>query len=40
VIEFTIANDNCAHVAQQSYLGLLALVSAGRTGDDPAGLRG
>ena len=40
VIEFTIANDNCAPVLQQSYLGLLALVSAARTGDDPAGLRG
>jgi monoamine oxidase len=40
VIEFTIANDNCAPVARQSYLGLLTLVSAGRTGDDPAGLRG
>jgi monoamine oxidase len=40
VIEFTIANDNCALVTQQSYLGLLTLVSAGRTGDDPAGLRG
>ena len=40
VIEFTIVNDNCAPVTQQSYLGLLTLVSAGRTGDDPAGLRG
>jgi monoamine oxidase len=40
VFEFTVANDNCAALADQSYLGLLALVSAGRVGDDVEGLRG
>lgn len=39
-LEFTLGNDNCAPVASQSYLGLLALVSAGRMGDDQKGLRG
>ncbi|MEA2495586.1 MAG: monoamine oxidase [Thermoleophilaceae bacterium] len=39
-LEFTLANDNCAPVINQSYLGLLALVSAGRLGDDIEGLRG
>ena len=29
-LEFTLGNDNCAPVGRQSYLGLLALVSAGR----------
>ncbi len=37
---FTLENDNCATVANQSYLALLALVSAGRLGDDTEGLRG
>jgi monoamine oxidase len=40
VLEFLIENDNCAPVERQSYLGLLALVSAGRMGNDPTGLRG
>ena len=40
LLEFVIENDNCAPVSQQSYLGLLALVSAGRMGKDPTGLRG
>ena len=40
VLEFVIGNDNCAPVSRQSYLGLLALVSAGRMGNDPTGLRG
>jgi monoamine oxidase len=39
-LEFVLGNDNCAPVTRQSYLGLLALVSAGRTGDDEVGLRG
>lgn len=39
VLEFSLANDNCADTSQQSYLGLLALVSSGRTGDDREGLR-
>ena len=38
--ELVLGNDNCAPVSKQSYLGLLALVSAGRMGDDAAGLRG
>jgi monoamine oxidase len=29
-LEFTLGNDNCAHVSKQSYLGLLAAVSAAR----------
>lgn len=40
VLEFVIANDNCAPVERQSYLGLLALVSAGRMSDTPEGMRG
>lgn len=40
VVEFTIVNDNCAPLDRQSYLGLLGLVSAGRTGNDADGLRG
>jgi monoamine oxidase len=39
VLEFSISNTNCAPLSWQSYLGLLALVSAGRMEDDP-GLRG
>ena len=39
-LEFILANDNCAAVVNQSYLGLLSLVSAGRFGDDILGLRG
>jgi monoamine oxidase len=39
-IEFIVGNDNCATPNLQSYLGLLCLVSAGRTGDDTEGLRG
>ncbi|MGB7981428.1 MAG: FAD-dependent oxidoreductase [Candidatus Nanopelagicales bacterium] len=39
-IEFTLGNDACASVDVQSYLGLLTLVSAGRTGDDVEGMRG
>lgn len=40
VLEFGLGNDNCAPVSTQSYLGLLALVSAGRVGNDTEGLRG
>ncbi len=40
VLEFTLGNDNCATPAQQSYLGLLTLVSAGRMGNDTVGMRG
>lgn len=40
LFEFTLGNDNCAPVSEQSYLGLLALVSAGRVGDDIEGMRG
>jgi monoamine oxidase len=39
-LEFVLGNDNCAPTLRQSYLGLLALVSAGRVGDDAEGLRG
>jgi monoamine oxidase len=38
--EFTLANDNCATIAQQSYLGLLASVSAARMGSDERGMLG
>lgn len=40
VFEFVLGNDNCASPAQQSYLGLLTLVSAGRMGNDTEGMRG
>ena len=40
VLEFGIGNDNCAPPSSQSYLGLLALVSAGRVGNDEEGMRG
>lgn len=42
LFEFTLANDNCASVYEQSYLGLLALVSAGRVpaDDETESLRG
>ena len=40
VLEFGIGNDNCAPPDRQSYLGLLALVSAGRMDDTAEGLRG
>jgi monoamine oxidase len=39
-LQFVLGNDNCAPPCDQSYLGLLALVSAGRVGDDADGLRG
>jgi monoamine oxidase len=44
-MELMLANDNCAETSEQSYLGLLALVSAARFPDpnapeDPDGLRG
>lgn len=38
--EFTLGNDCCAPIAKQSYLGLLAAVSAGRMGSDPPGMLG
>jgi monoamine oxidase len=38
--EFTLANDNCADVASQSYLSLLASVSAARMGSDMRGMLG
>lgn len=42
VIDFQLGNDNCAPPSQQSYLGLLALVSAGRVDDcdETTSLRG
>lgn len=42
VFEFGLANDNCAPVSEQSYLALLALVSAGRVPaeDEEESLRG
>jgi monoamine oxidase len=42
LFEFVLANDNCASVYEQSYLGLLALVSAGRVPaeDEKESLRG
>jgi monoamine oxidase len=40
LFKFMVENDNCAPLSQQSYLGLLAAVSAGRMGDDTEGLRG
>ena len=39
-LEFTLANDNCATVDKQSYLGLLAAVSAARMGSDARGMLG
>jgi monoamine oxidase len=38
--EFTLGNDNCAPISQQSYLGLLASVSAARMGSDAKGMLG
>ena len=38
--DFTLGNDNCAPAGQQSYLGLLASVSAGRMGSDARGMLG
>jgi monoamine oxidase len=38
--EFTLPNDNCAPLAQQSYLGLLGAVSAARMGSDDKGMLG
>jgi monoamine oxidase len=38
--EFTLPNDNCAPLARQSYLGLLAAVSAARMGSDDRGMLG
>lgn len=38
--EFTLGNDNCAPIDQQSYLGLLSSVSAARMGSDPPGMLG
>jgi monoamine oxidase len=42
VLDFQLGNDNCAPPTQQSYLGLLALVSAGRVddADETTSLRG
>lgn len=37
---FTLGNDNCADVEKQSYLGLLAAVSAARLGSDAQGMLG
>jgi monoamine oxidase len=39
-LEFTLANDNCAPVSEQSALGLLAAVSAARMGSDVKGMLG
>lgn len=38
--DFTLGNDNCAPVSRQSYLGLLASISAARMGSDPKGMMG
>lgn len=38
--EFTLGNDNCAPINRQSYLGLLASVSAARMGSDAPGMLG
>lgn len=37
---FTLGNDNCAPIAAQSFLGLLASISAARMGSDPPGMLG
>ncbi|HEX6456720.1 MAG TPA: FAD-dependent oxidoreductase [Solirubrobacterales bacterium] len=39
-LAFTLGNDNCASIGRQSYLGLLASLSAARMGDDPKGMMG
>src|SRR5262249_57809711 len=39
-LELIIANDQVAPLDRQSWLGLLTLVSAGRMGDDEAGMNG
>ncbi len=39
-LRFTLGNDNCAAISEQSYLGLLAAVSAARMGDDAPGMLG
>lgn len=38
--EFTLGNDNCKPVEEQSYLGLLSSVSAARMGSDRKGMYG
>ncbi len=38
--EFTLGNDNCAPIENQSYLGLAGSVSAARMGKDPRGMLG
>lgn len=38
--QFTVPNDNCAPLDKQSWLGLLASVSAARMGSDPKGMLG
>jgi monoamine oxidase len=37
---FTLGNDNCASISDQSFLGLLGSISAARMGGDPQGMRG
>jgi monoamine oxidase len=37
LLEFTLENDNCLAVSQQSLLGLLAAISAGRMESSPPG---
>lgn len=39
-LDFTLENDNCIDVCKQSYLGLLAAVSAARMGNSPKGMLG
>jgi monoamine oxidase len=39
-LELQFENDNTLPTKEQSYLGLLSLVSGGRLGDDDVGLRG
>jgi monoamine oxidase len=37
---FTLGNDNCAPITQQSFLGLLGAISGARMGSDPPGMLG
>lgn len=39
-LAFTLSNDNCAPIELQSFLGLLASISAARMGDDGPGMMG
>lgn len=39
-LQFTLSNDNCASIGKQSFLGLLASISAARMGSDRLGMTG